>query len=142
MDSQDQRSAVSFVLSVLRKITRAAKFLPFLYLAVFGLVSICEVWTAEEQNELINTLLYIPPPIVFLSLFLSKILKLCIWHKTACLIPTLSQIEGFIDQYVFQFTQEEIVLINTSIGVISIAFIFIAYRKIFYGTKAGNKRSL
>ena len=142
MDSQDQRSAVSFVLSVLRKITRAAKFLPFLYLAVFGLVSICEVWTAEAGNELINTLLYIPPPVVFLSLALSKILKLCIWHKTACLFPMLSQVEGLIDQYVFQFTQEEIVFINTAIGMAAIAFIIIAYRHIFNGPQARNKGSL
>lgn len=133
MDNPDQRSAVRFVLDVLRKITRAAKVLPFVYLAVFSLVLITDVFLPDSVYWLIHSLLYIPPSVIILSLSLSKLLKLCAWHKTACSIPLLSQAEGYIDSYVFQFTQGEIIFINTAIGLASLAFIVLAYRHFFYG---------
>ena len=136
MDSRDRGSAVKFLVDVFRRITRAAKVLPFLYLALFGLLLIFDWWIPDGVYEATQSLLYIPPSVVILSLFLSKTLNLCIWHKTACVIPLFSRVEGYIDDFVFQFTQNEIIIINTAVGILSLAFIFFAYRHFFYGRKA------
>lgn len=46
-----------------------------------------------------------------------------------------SKIETYIDCRIFQFTENEIILINTIIGVIALLFIIRSYRHFFYGRK-------
>ena len=60
-------------------------------------------------------------------LVLSRILKLCKWHKTAVLIPLSLQTEGYIDGFVFTFTENEIIFLNTAIGFTAVIFLYLAH---------------
>lgn len=53
---------------------------------------------------MVDTLLYLSPVVILGNLLESRILKLCRWHKTACVLPFFPQINLFIDRYIYQFT--------------------------------------
>ena len=134
MENQDrQRDAVSRVIEILRKVTRIVQIAPFVYLAFYSAYLIIGCFSPDTLVSLADGVLFSSPLATTGMLFLSRLLKLCRWHKAACLIPSASQIEGIIDSYLFTFTQNEIILINTALGILSLAFIIRAHRHFFNG---------
>lgn len=65
------------------------------------------LFVSENARYFLDTLLYVSPVIVLGFLFLSRILKLCKWHKATCALPVFPQILVFIDQYIIALTQIE-----------------------------------
>lgn len=135
MDSQDQRNAVKVAFGILRRVTRIVQLLPFAYLLFYAYYMIGCSFMTDEFLCLADAAMVVTPATTILFLLASGLLKLCAWHKAACLIPASSQVEGYIDSFVMTFTQEEIIFINASIGVVAILF-FIAAIHHFYGRKA------
>lgn len=134
MENQDrQRDVVSRVIEILRKVTRIVQIAPFVYLAFYAAYLFVGCFVSDEVISLIDGFMNTSPVVTTGMLVLSKLLKLCKWHKTACLIPSVSQIEGFIDGYVFTFTQMEIMLINLLLGIASLSYIIYAHRHFFNG---------
>lgn len=134
MENQDrQRDAVSRVIEILRKVTRIVQIAPFVYLAFYSAYLIIGCFSSDALVSLADGVIFSSPFATTGMLFLSRLLKLCRWHKAACLIPSASQIEGIIDSYLFTFTQNEIILINTALGILSLAFIIRAHRHFFNG---------
>lgn len=89
----------------------------------------------EDVPGVFDAVLYANPVSVAVLLLAGRILKLCAWFKTACLMPLLSQIEGVVDSFLFQFTQGEIVAINCCIALVCIIFIVSSVRHFIYGRK-------
>lgn len=139
MEKQDPRAAVSRLVAVLRKTTRLVKIIPFAYLVVYAAVLLTESFLPDGLYSVINALLNVPPAVVLLFLMLSHILKLCIWHKAACLIPMLPRIMSLFDEFVMTLSREEVISINIILGVSTLFFILIAYNHIFHGLKRTNQ---
>ena len=134
MDSPDPHGAVSNVIKILRKATRIVQLVPFAYLCFYAVYMLLVCFASEETLCLADSLLTISPVATGGMLAASKLFKLCRWHRIACLLPSSSQLEGYIDSYLFTFTQEEILLINSLIGIAALAFLVFAYRHFFaYG---------
>ena len=89
---------------------------------------VASVFASDEILGLADGILFASPVTTFGMLAASRLLKLCRWHKAACLIPSSSQVEGYIDSYVMTFTHEEVILINIVIGTVAIVFLFLAIR--------------
>jgi len=141
MESPDRR-AVSRLVTVLRKTTRWVQLLPFAYLVVYALVLFTEPILPDNVYTLIDAVLNVPPIVVALFLVLSRLLKLCIWHKIACLIPMLSRIVNAIDSFVITLTQSEVIAINTTLGVMTMLFIILATHKLLgHGFKVYPRRN-
>lgn len=141
MEHQDQRSGVEFLVDVLRRGTRTVKFAPFAYLVFYGVYLISEFWIPDIVSSLLDRAAYVPPFVMVAMLSVSKMLKLCRWHRAACLLPGSSHVVDYIDSFFVQFTQNEIIYINTTVGILSLAFIAITYKRVFNGSQAGNHRS-
>jgi len=135
MDSPDPSGAVSSVVRILRKATRIVQLAPFAYLAFFIVYMLFGVFASEETLCLADSVMTITPVTTGGMLILSRLFKLCRWHRIACLIPMSSQIEGGIDAYLITFTQQEIILINSTIGILSLAFLILAIKHFFYGRR-------
>lgn len=133
MDSQDPRSAVSGVLRILRKLTRCIQILPFAYLILYAVVLLTEPFESDAIYEAIGSVAYAPLSGIAFLLFLGRMLKLCVWHKAACLIPVSSRVTDFIDNYILQFTQGEVIIINTVLGVACLLFVILAIRHFAHG---------
>ena len=132
MDSRDRsQDAASRVIGILRKVTRLVQLAPFFYLALCSLYLFAGVFVPDETVCVADSALFGSPFVTFLFLILSRLLKLCKWHKVACLIPSASQMEGVVDCYFFTFTQNEIILINVTLGILSFLFIALAHKRFF-----------
>lgn len=132
MDSPDPRSGISFIVGVLRKITRIVQLAPFVYLLVLALYLITESflpdWILRAADATLNAPLYA----VAGMLGTGRILKLCGWFRTACVLPVATKVESYIDAYAITFTQDEIILINTALGVAFLIYIYLANRHFFH----------
>ena len=84
---------------------------------------------------MIDSAITAAPLITILTFVTAKPFRLCIWHKIACSIPILSNIEGYIDSFIITFTQEEVIAINAILGIASLVFIILAVRRFTNGRK-------
>ena len=131
MDSRDPRGAVSRVIDILRKVTRLVQVAPFAYLALYSIYMIFGALVPDGAVSMADGVMFNSPAVTILFLVLSRLLKLCRWHKAACLIPSASQVEGVVDCYFFTFTQTEIIVMNVIIGVLSLVFLARANKRFF-----------
>ena len=134
MENKDPRAgAVSSLVKILRKITRIVQIAPFAYLLLLGICLLCESilpdWAMRLSVNLLNTPVY---TIVGL-LCIGRWLKLCSWFRTACLLPFTTKVEGYVDSFVYTFTQNEVVFVNAVIGVAVLVFIYVSFRHFFHG---------
>ena len=134
MEAPDpSQGAVSRLVSILRRVTRWVQLAPFIYLVLYGLYMCLCAFMPEGFVCFADSMMSTSPILTSGLLLLSRVLKLCKWHKAACLFPSASQVETFVDSYLFTFTQNEIILINTALGILSLAFIIRAHRHFFNG---------
>lgn len=142
MESRDQRSAVSTIIGILRRLTRLVQLAPFVYLVIYANYLLLSWLLPDSVLGILDSMLFLSPATSGGFLVLSRLLKLCKWHKAAIMIPLSSQIEGYIDCFVFTFTEQEIAVINTAIGVTAILFLFLANKHFFHdGRKADPFRN-
>ena len=131
MASPGPRSAADYLVAVMRKVTRTAQLLPFAYLALYAVVLLTESFLPETLFCIVDDVACVSPLSVGIMLTASHILRLCVWHKTACVLPMLSRVTEYIDTCIITFTQNEVVLINTLLGIAVLVFIIAAYRHFF-----------
>ena len=141
MDSRGQSGGVKFLVALFRSLTRVAQILPFAYLLVFALYLFLERFIPEGALAVIDSVLYPSPAVTGLFLLMSRSLKLCAWHKAACLLPSATSVESYIDSYVITFTQGEVIAVNAVTGMAFVIFLIIAIRHFFYGRKEDTLRN-
>ena len=134
MDNQDPRSAVKAAFAILRKATRIVQLAPFAYLCFYAAYLLAGSFVEDNLLGFADSVMLLSPVTTIGLLVVSRLFKLCPWHKIACLLPTTSQVEGYIDSFVFPFTQQEIIYINAALGILAIVYV-IAAIKHFYGCK-------
>lgn len=134
MDNPDPRNAVKAAFAILRKATRIVQLAPFAYLCFYAVYLLVGSLAEDNMLSLADSLMMLSPITTIGFLVASRLFKLCAWHKIACLLPSASQVEGYIDSFVFQFTQQEIIFINAALGLLAIVYV-IAAIKHFYGCK-------
>lgn len=79
--------------------------MPFIYTAIY-LISISLSYAIpEDYIWILDTLFYVSPVTISAFLVLSKLLRLCRWHKTACVLPLLPQVVSFTDYYIIELTE-------------------------------------
>ena len=123
--------AANQIIRLLRKITRIVQIVPFVYLCFYSLYMIGSTFLPDGILCIADSLMVSSPLATGGMLVASRLLKLCRWHKAACLIPSTSQVEGYVDSFIIQFTQNEIILINSLIGIAAGLFAMAAYRHFF-----------
>jgi len=135
METQDPSGAVSRIVSILRKITRMVQLLPFVYLLLLAVYLLTESILPEWALRIADNMLNAPLYAIAGMLGTGRLLKLCKWFKTACLLPVTTKIESYIDSFIITFTQNEVILINAALGIIMLAFVIIAYRHFFHARR-------
>ena len=138
MGNQDQRSAVSAVIGILRRLTRLVQLVPFVYLILYASYLLISWFLPDSILGLLDSIMFVSPATSGGLLVLSRILKLCKWHKAAVMIPFSSQIESYIDSFVFTFSELEIIVINAVIGIAVIIFLILANKHFFHDGRKAN----
>lgn len=132
MDSPDlQSGAVSRLVYVLRSVTRAVQVLPFAYLFVLAVYLITQSLLPDWLQSVADCVLNVPVYVIAVMLGAGRLLKLCGWFRSACLLPMVTKVEGWMDSFVVTFTQNEVLIINLALGILLGLFLSVAYKHFF-----------
>lgn len=103
---QDRRTLdLEGLVKKLRYVTLAVQLMPFLYTVPYILSIVASYFLDYDSARIFDTLFYVSPVTVCAFLVLSRLLRLCRWHKTACVLPLLPQVVSFIDYYIIELTE-------------------------------------
>lgn len=103
---------------------------PFVYAAMFIFLYGSYSFLDNELARFIIDYAFFVSPIVVLAHYLySRVLRMCIWHRVACLIPLITQIADLLDTFVSCISRNGMV-----ITVITIIASIIIYGFAVYGT--------
>lgn len=138
MDNQDPKDVLGKLVIVLRKLTRLVKAIPFTCLIIYSIYLLLGLFCCETVISWLDSLIIISPATTVTLLSLSKVLKLCKWHKTACVFPLTTQAESFVDNNIIQFTQGEIVAINLIIAIAVVFFLAAVYKHFYNGRERAH----
>lgn len=128
MENHEQRvDSIKYLVSKLRYITLAVQIMPFVYSFIYILCLVAYLFCSEPILVLLNTLSYVSLVVIIGFLIESKILKLCKWHKTACILPILPQILVFVDYYIIELTEIEAYIAIATPIALSILLLIAAY---------------
>lgn len=107
------------ILNIIRKVTKAIKVFPFLYVVV--LLIICPIISFSENIDmLINESCYLSPLLVLFLIYLSYAVKLCFWHRLQCTLPLIPQALVYCDTYIYEFGEA---LATLNFAILLILFI-------------------
>ena len=84
---------------------------PFIYTIFYTISLIIALSGNIVAQRIFDAAFYVSPFFIVIHLIYSRILHLCIWHKTACVIPTVPMVMSFID-YFFCFNSHAAILID------------------------------
>ncbi len=128
MDKDHQNLDIAGLVKKLRYVTAAVQVMPFIYSAIYILCMVLYLFCSETVACACDTLFYVSPVTIAAFLVLSKLLRMCVWHRTACVLPIIPQFISFIDRHVVMFPfSAGVITISTSI-VMFTALIFSAYK--------------
>lgn len=108
------------VIDILRKATKAVKIAPFAFAAIFILSMLAYLFLNETLSSFVDLLFYVSPISVVFILILSKIFRMCIWHKIECFLPILPIISILVDSFIYSFG---VVAVYVNWGVITTLFL-------------------
>lgn len=111
-------------------ITRAVQIAPFVYAGIYILCMFAYLFVSEEICCVLDTLFYTSPLMLVIFLIQSKILKLCRWHKTACILPIIPQISVLIDSYITDMS-EAYATMSICLPVAMMLILLVAAYKVF-----------
>lgn len=109
--------------------------MPFAYLLFLAIYLLAEAIMPTWVGDISDRLLELPIYGIIGLLVLGHLLKLCAWFRAACLLPLATKVESYVDSFVVTFTQGEVILINTLLGITFIVFLAMAYRHFFGWTR-------
>ena len=101
--------------------------MPFLYTVPYIISIVASYFLSYDAARVFDTLFYVSPVTVGAFLVLSKLLRLCKWHKTACILPLLPQVVSFIDYYLVELTEVAAQVNIILFGSMAILLLIAAY---------------
>ncbi len=112
----------------LRYITAAVQLLPFIYSAIYIICMALYLFCEPDIIKFCDTMFYVSPVTIVAFLIFSKILKMCVWHRTACILPILPQCVSGVDYYVVEFPFSVALITIITIAAMFCVLLFSAYK--------------
>ena len=141
MTDRDRLNLVELI-EKLRSVTLAVQVIPFAYTAIYILVLSAYPFVGEAAMCTLDTIFYISPTTCAAFLVLSKMLRLCKWHRMACILPITPQVAILLDRSVIRFSNAA-VFAHISITVLMAILLLVAAYNVFLKPKSqhnGRKR--
>ena len=100
---------------------------PFIYSLLYIVALITYNYVSEEAQTMMDSLLYVSPICMAAFLVLSKILRMCRWHRAACVIPAIPMVASFVDSYVLSFSETFVYTFNYVVAGMCALLLISAY---------------
>lgn len=132
MENKDQKGLdLKGLIKKLRDVTLAVQIIPFIYTALYLICMLVYLFAGETTILIMDTLFYVSPTIVVMFLVLSKMLRLCKWHRRAVLLPLIPQIPIIADNFLVDLSSYAIIVNIAVIAAMSALLLFAAYKVFF-----------
>lgn len=125
------RNELEFLVNTLRQTTTAVQILPFVYSALYVILLSTYQFVPEDFQATMDNLFYVSPVCMVAFLILSKTLRMCKWHKTACIIPIIPQVVNFIDCHVVMLCEDAAIVFNVTLAAVVVLLLISAYKVFF-----------
>lgn len=139
--NQERKVGNMGMVEILRKVTTTIKVFPFFYALIYIPSMFAYLVLSEDACTTLDTLFYMSVLMVVFLVRLSYCVKLCIWHRLQCCLPLLSQPIIFIDNNIYYFG-ENIVILNTWVAITLFVLSLVNAYFVFIKPSVRNKRSL
>lgn len=103
------------------------QILPFIYSSLYIAALIIYNHVSEGVQLSMDLLLYFSPTCIVAFLVLSRILRMCKWHRIACVIPAIPILGNFFDYYVISFSETFVYAFNYVIAGMCVLLLIAAY---------------
>lgn len=97
------RENLKIVLNVVRKVTKAIKIFPFVYVLILLLFLPSMSYMDIDTATILSGCIFESPLLIAFLILLSYSVKLCVWHRLQCLLPLVPQIADFIDTHIYEY---------------------------------------
>ena len=104
-------------IQILRKATATVKVAPFASALLYLVALVVYLLFNDTIATMADLLFYVSPVAVFFNLRMSKIFKMCKWHRLECLLPLLPIVIVFINGFGF-IIPDIAVYVNWSVNLI------------------------
>lgn len=104
-------------IQILRKATATVKVAPFAFALLYLVALVVYLVFNDTIATMTDLLFYVSPVAVFFNLRMSKIFKMCKWHRLECLLPLLPIVIVFINGFGF-IIPDIAVYVNWSVNLI------------------------
>lgn len=100
-------------------------------MAIYILTLVLYNFISEDTQTLLDTLFYVSPITVLAFLLLSKVFRLCKWHRRAVALPLIPQIVSLLDYYVIDLSEIAVRVNFYVILAMSVLLLVAAYNVFF-----------
>ena len=87
----------------LRYVTAAVQVMPFIYSLIYIISMVLYLFCSEKVAGICDSLFYVSPATIASFLILSRLLRMCVWHRVTCLMPLIPQALSLVDRYLIEF---------------------------------------
>ena len=105
MDKDPRRLDLEGLIKKLRAITLTVQLIPFIYGGLYVLAILIYYFGSDAAAQMADSLLYVSPLMIGCFLVLSKMLRLCKWHKIACCVPLVPGAVSLFDYYIIELSE-------------------------------------
>lgn len=127
VDKDRRRLDLEGIIKKLRTVTTAVQILPFIYCTLYILSVVIYFFGSDTASSICDTLLYVSPITIASFLVLSSVLRLCKWHKTACVIPLIPNCISLFDYYIVELSEIYLYVELGIIGLMTMLLLISAY---------------
>lgn len=121
------RDKFLYLIDKLRHITTLIQIAPFIYTGLYLVAIALYFFVSDETATTLDNLLYVSPVITIIFLLASRVLRLCKWHRAACLLPLIAHIPVIIDIHIYELTEVATEVNIATFITISLLLLIAAY---------------
>ena len=125
-------------IQILKKATATVKVAPFAFALLYLAALVLYILFNDTVATIADMLFYVSPVAVFFNLRMSKIFKMCKWHRLECLLPLLPIVIVFINSFGFIIPR---IAVYVNWGVNLIIFLLSLLNAYFVFIKPRNEKS-
>lgn len=92
------------IISILRRATIVVKVAPFGFVIMHLASMFVYMFTDDYASSICDMLFYISPMVVFYNLILSRVFKLCKWHRLECRLPLFPLVSVFVNDFIYSLS--------------------------------------
>lgn len=135
MDGDQRRLNLEELIRKLRNITTVVQLLPFIYGFLFIFALVAYLVLPDWVSTVCDHFFYVSLTVILYNLILSRTLRLCRWHKLACVIPLFPEMVSLADLTLIDLSSHAAIVNILTIIFMTLLLLIAAYNVFFNGRK-------